>query len=172
MASTITPTPGEHAEWRFNEEQEARFTAKTCLIAAQGEQQHNSEYEIGFDENPDELDADTDDGLMTVDSGLPSLKRKFLDRLAEIFAREKLASFVSAAAMKEYEDKIVIYVFRNEAMVEKDKRFRRDLKLCLETISAKGTLHPVESASILTTNLRSLSRLTQVKVLGTTTHFL
>lgn len=109
---------------------------------------------------------------MTVDSGLPSLKRKFLDRLAEIFAREKLASFVSAAAMKEYEDKIVIYVFRNEAMVEKDKRFRRDLKLCLETISAKGTLHPVESASILTTNLRSLSRLTQVKVLGTTTHFL
>lgn len=169
MAPVIGSLPGEHVEWRYTKEQEARFTAKTCLIAAQGEQRDNAEYEIGFEDESDESDADTDGGLMIVDSGLPSLKRKFLDRLAEIFAREKLASLVSAAAMEECEGKIVIYVVRTEAMVKKDKRFCKTLKLCLQSISAKATLGPVERASILTTSIRFFIKLTQVSTLGTTT---
>lgn len=37
-----------NAGWRFTQEQEARFAAKTCLIAAQGEQQDSVDYDIGF----------------------------------------------------------------------------------------------------------------------------
>ncbi len=169
MPSTIDSLPEEHGHWRFTKEQEARFTAKTCLIAAQGEQQTNVEYEIGFGENDNESDAVTDDGLMIVDSGLPSLKRKFLDRLAETFAREKLASFVSATAMEEYEENIVIYVVRNEAFVKKDKRFCKIFKSCLESISGKGRTNSIEQASTLTTSLRPVSRVTEVSPLGTST---
>lgn len=157
MASMSDLPPGSQAEWRLTKDQEADFTAKICLIAAQGEQQDSADYDLGFDENMDDLDADTDDGLMIIDSGLPSLKRKFLDRLAETFAREKKASFVSATAMKEYEDSVIIYIMRNEAMVKKDTNFGDTLKLCLESISAKGTLHPTDRASMLTTKLRPFS---------------
>ncbi len=169
MPATIDSLSEEHGHWRFTKEQEAQFTAKTCLIAAQGEQQTNAEYEVGFEENDDESDAVTDDGLMIVDSGLPSLKRKFLDRLAETFARKKLASFVSATAMEEYEEKIVIYVVRNEAIVKKDKRFRQTLKICLESISGKGRTGSLERASTLTISLRPVSRITEVIPLGTNT---
>ena len=139
MPARIDSLPSEHGEWRFTEEQEARFTAKTCLIAAQGEQQESEKYETKLDEAADESDASTDDGVMIVDSGLPGLKRRFLDRLAEIFAREKLAAFVSATSMKEYEDSVTIVIVRNQAIVKKDKRFGKTLRRCLESISAKGT---------------------------------
>ena len=169
MTATIDSLPEEHGHWRFTKEQEAQFTAKLCFIAAQGEQQTNTEYEIGFEEDLNESDAVTDDGVMIVDSGLPSLKRKFLDRMAETFARKKLASFVSATAMEEYEDKIVVYVVRNEAMVKKDKRFRQTLKICLESISGKGRSDSIERASTLTISLRPVSRITEVNPLGTVT---
>ena len=138
MALSTGPVPEEHVQWRFIEEQEARFTAKTCLIAAQGEQQENIEHENGLEASADDVEDDMNDGLMVVDSGLPSLKRKFLDRLAEIFARKKLAGFVSATAMEEFEDKVVIRIVRNEVFAEKDQQFRRTFKHCLESIAAKG----------------------------------
>ena len=155
MASTTGAPPAEHAQWRFIEEQEALFTAKTCLIAAQGEQQEDVEYDNESGMSADDTDTDTDDGLMIVDSGLPSLKRKFLDRMAEVFARKKLASFVSAAAMEENEDKVVIYVLRNEPFVEEDEQFRSTLKLCLEAITVEGTFCVVESVFPLTIENRS-----------------
>ena len=136
MALLADPLPEEHVQWRFVEEQEARFTAKTCLIAAQGEQQENIEYENGLEASADDVEDDMNDGLMIVESGLPGLKRKFLDRLAEIFARKKLASFVSATAMEEFEDKVVIHIVRNEVFAKKDQQFRRTFKHCLASIAA------------------------------------
>ena len=139
MAYLTGPLHEEHVQWRFIEEQEARFTAKTCLIAAQGEQQENIEHESGLEASADDVEDDMNDGLMIVGSGLPSLKRKFLDRLAEIFARKKFASFVSATAMEEFEDKVVIHIVRNEVFAEKDQQFRQTFTHCLESIAAKGT---------------------------------
>ena len=109
---------------------------------------------------------------MIVDSGLPSLKRKFLGRLAEIFAGEKLASFVSATAMEEDEDKVVIHVVRHEAIVKKDKRFCKTLKSCLASVGAKGTPDSVDRASMRTSKTRIFNRLTHVSALGTTSLFL
>ncbi len=161
MPATINSLPEERGHWRFTKEQEAQFTAKLCFIAAQGEQQTNAEYEVGFEDN--------DDDLRIFDSDSHSLKRKFLDRLAETFARKKLASFESATAMEEYEEKIVIYVVRNEAIVKKDKRFCRKLKICLESISGKGMIDSIEQASTLTTSSRPVSRIAEVSPLGTNT---
>ena len=139
MAFSAGSLPEEHVQWRFIEDQEARFTAKTCLIAAQGEQQEDIEHENGLSASADDVEDDMNDGLMIVDSGLPSLKRKFLHRLAEVFARKKLASFVSATAMEEFEDKVVIHIVSNEVFAKKDQQFRRTFKHCLESIAAKST---------------------------------
>lgn len=83
--------------------------------------------------------------LLTVASGLPSLKRKFFDRLEKVFAREKLASFVSATAIKEFEDKVVMHVVHNESITKENMRFCNTRKLCLVFRGLMANPYPLKS---------------------------
>ena len=55
------------------------------------------------------------------DSGHMSLKRKFLDCLAEFAANKRGGKAVSCTAMKEAEDSVTVWIARNEGFPEKDK---------------------------------------------------
>ncbi|KAL8847331.1 MAG: hypothetical protein Q9221_007614 [Calogaya cf. arnoldii] len=129
-------------QWHFDQNQEAQLAARACFVAAHGEQQElvDCDSSSGYAEEATKSDLDDDDDILIVESGFPRLKERFLDRLAELFTREQEASFVTATSMDEYEDKVVLYIFRNEQFSRKDSDFQRQMTLCLETCNAKGSI--------------------------------
>ena len=149
MAATTDKRTKHSTEWQFSLQQHAQLVAKTSFIASHGEQQCVADDETAIDPDVDTTNSDCEDNLMILKSGLPGLKRRFLDRLAEIFAREKQASFVAATAMDEYEDKFVIYVVRNESFTDEDDEFSRHLRLCLEACSTNGSFTFTRFMSLL-----------------------
>jgi hypothetical protein len=83
---------------------------------------------------------------MITGPGLLRLKRRFLDRFAEIMARKKGPRFISSTAMGEYEcpeaenymDKAVICIVRNAFVESKDKKFLACFKNCLQAVVRQG----------------------------------
>lgn len=67
-----------------------------------------------------------------------SLKRRFLDCLAIFAANKKGATAVACSAMKEVEDKIVIWISRNQGFSDVDKRAFDDLERLLGSLSRKN----------------------------------
>ncbi len=107
------PSNNATTQWYFSQDQEAQLVTKACFVAAHGKQQEqvDSISSVGSAEKTTESDSDSDDDLLIVGSGFPRLKERFLDRLAELFTRRKEASFVTATAIDEYDDRVVLYIF-------------------------------------------------------------
>ena len=79
------------------------------------------------DWDPDEIEdgdtpsMDTRFAHQISDSGYGRLKRRFLDCLAEFASNKKGGTAVACSAMKEAEDKVVIWITRNEGFSDADK---------------------------------------------------
>ena len=67
-------------EWHFTDKQEAKLVAKACLIASHGVQQDELQ-QPHTDQTLDYDDRGPIGEPMVIESGLPSLKRNFLERL-------------------------------------------------------------------------------------------
>jgi hypothetical protein len=81
-------------------------------------------------------------------SGHMSLKRKFLDCLAELAANKKDGKTVSCTAMKETEDCVTIWIARNEGFPEKDKAVFDKLSLLLSKLSCKQGISSKRSSPV------------------------
>ena len=135
--------------WMFSEPLQARFVAATCLLQClQGKQQEPA---IASDESPSVdheplSEAPSDDSGTIAVPKYAGLRKRFLNRLAEILAREKHAAFVTATAMAEYEhtsledreDHVTFYYARNAPSEKQDATFLAALKRSLKAVSRQG----------------------------------
>jgi hypothetical protein len=77
------------------------------------------------------------------DSGHGTLKRRFLDCLAEFAANKKGGTAVACSAMKEAEDNVVIWIARNEGFSDVDKPVFDKLGKVLGSLSCNSGTSPV-----------------------------
>lgn len=74
----------------------------------------------------DETDNDAASDLVNLISDFSDhvrLKKRFLDRLAELAANEKKPGAVACAAMREFDGPVVVWISRNEGFEERDVWF-------------------------------------------------
>lgn len=124
-------------DWQFGVTEETQLATLACVARIEKQQRQPlvSLMEVSK-EHEDEPDAATNvlDTLAGTSHG--DLLKRFLDRLAEIFAREKEPiNFVSCTAMVEQEDNATIFVSRNKKFDKVDDQFSRDLTSCLENLA-------------------------------------
>lgn len=127
----------KNANWRFGATEEIQLA--TLARVAWVEQQQREPLAPLLDmskENEVESDAATNVLDVLAETSHGDLLKRFLDRLAEVFAREKEPiNFVSCTAMVEQEDGATIFVSRNKKLVKHDDKFSRNLAVCLEKLS-------------------------------------
>ena len=132
---------------------EARFHAQACLLATVGKQQAPGPSECldgaKVDEHDeDDSDCDCDDETvvarrMVSSAGLKRLKEKFLDRLAELFSREKpsaghKAIHIAATIMAEGDDEMTIYIAKNGGLDETDEQMIKRLQCWMRLVAEEG----------------------------------
>ena len=161
-----------HFNWDLDGLDAPRFRAFANLLSirhggqlgdpelSEGAVLDNSDEEDDLDDDISE--AATDHVVPISSSGHGHLKKKFLDRFAEIVSRERSAegphpvsrtskkpqvskssrsessnSFVATATLREYEDHVKIYVTRNNGLQEQDQEFFRRVELLFAMSSTK-----------------------------------
>ena len=136
--------PAENGLWELSAEEEARLIAKSCLVKCYGQQRKHSVKRATEDEDEDkdenaEADDATDNEKTLARSGDSVLKKEFLDRLAQILAREKSGLFVAYTSLTETADNATIYVARNNSLGRRDAAFLDLLKGFMETTAQSGS---------------------------------
>jgi hypothetical protein len=93
----------------------------------------------------EQLDVDSDSGSVDTtqpqpisQSGHDTLKRKFLNCLAECAANKKGGQSVACSAMKEAEESVTIWITRNEGFQEHGKSIFDRVAGCLSKLSCGG----------------------------------
>lgn len=86
-------------------------------------------------------------------SSMDVLKREFLDQLAQLASKKKGGKFVACAAMRETDNKTLIWITRNDGFLleeEQDKIFFDELANFLEILSMnpKGMVYRIISLRI------------------------
>ena len=151
--------------WDGNPLDEARFHARACLLDVVGKQQdidslktqrsghltssasliHGNREDFNETDSSDaESDADTVVARKLVSRfGLKRLKEKFLDRLAEVFSREKpdpgqKAAHTAATTMYESDKGAIAYIAKNDGVDDEVHRMKKALQIWLRAIAADG----------------------------------
>ena len=157
--------------WRLPPLDEARFHARACMLAVASQQQDITSLQprapvpngcCDQEEMPEEWEdgsSDWDSDINTVvprtlvmqKGGRLRLKEKFLDRIAELLARQKTcreegegsherqdADHVAAAVMVEYADKVTMYVAKNGGFDRQDLQLRTHLERWLRAVASAG----------------------------------
>ena len=126
--------------WTFSEAEETHLTTLANVACVLQQQRQPIDCTIGNcrdDENDDSAsDAATDIVEVLAETNNCALKKRFLDRLAEIFSRTKVPiNSVSCTAMceEEEEDRLTVFVARNTKFEKVDVDFGRDFAACLKT---------------------------------------
>ncbi len=124
------------AHWYFNDDRASCLPLLACAVSTERQQQEPVELQADDDPEDVESDAGTDDIGTLSRSNHVGLKRRFLDRLAEGFARQKRpVNFVSCTALVERADEVSIFVSRNRPFTGVDVIFKKGLAACLEQLS-------------------------------------
>lgn len=166
------PTTAEYKEqqaWRFPVETESEIVALAAVCRLKRQQREPlepaTEGDSGRWSDDEELD-DEDDCVslriasLTTDS-TKTIKRTFLDRLAEILCSHKHASYVTCTSMIEYEDAITIVVARNAKWTDADVRILDGVAAIMEKIASRGVcknLFPCSCTSNAHKSAKTLSK--------------
>lgn len=102
MESTPTQRFPKLEMWQYTQRQEAELVSKACYTACHGRQQTTVDFEHVA--NDSKFVSDNQSDVLITDSSLPRLKERFLDRLSELFAKEKkrllLCQFLQCMSMR------------------------------------------------------------------------
>lgn len=131
-ASTMT---GEEPIWTFSESDETQLATLAAIARVEQQQREPIPTRVYREADERDSDAETDNIDLLARSGYGKLKKRFLDRLAEVFARRKApVNFVSCTALVEDKrvDRVTIYVSRNVDFQDVDTRFMGALSSILE----------------------------------------
>lgn len=71
------------------------------------------------------------------------LKRRFLDRFAEVLSTEKGAQHVACAIMQEETTSATFWVSRNEGFYQRDKNFMQGFEDCMKDMATNHSSHSV-----------------------------
>lgn len=135
----------EKFHWGLSGLNKPRFVAFTNLLSLR----NGGQLDPPPSEDPhDEWNQEDSDHGSTVDtyradrlsySGHEDLKKCFLDGLAELVACKKAPTHVACAIMQEGEDRVRIWVARNEGFMERDDAFFRKFESLLGRIASSQT---------------------------------
>ncbi|OBT41398.1 hypothetical protein VE00_09169 [Pseudogymnoascus sp. WSF 3629] len=141
-------------DWKATQFEERWFHVIACLLARTNQQQeaYAKEHLDEADEaEPDTYDSATDVEVeteitsprnMAGSLGKKILKEKFLDRLAEVMAREmkpdKKRNDVFATGTLDFEHKTVIYLARNDGLLDIHKKMMRMIQIWLRAVASTG----------------------------------
>ncbi|KAH8806868.1 hypothetical protein DL96DRAFT_1763937 [Flagelloscypha sp. PMI_526] len=141
-----------HFTWNLPELNKPEFVALTSLLSLKNGGQLDPLDQVSLEMEAEELDeADDDDEEGSISSTLSGdttspqrisqssgsqLKKRFLDRLAEVLAHEPGALYVSCAVMQEYEDHVVVRVACNQGFKKSDRKFLRSFETIVSEISS------------------------------------
>lgn len=129
----------DRADWCFGDTKGSLIATLVCAAFAEQQQQDPIVPQDECSEDDVESDAVTDQPEVLARSRHSGLKHRFLDRLAEVFARQKKSiNFVSCTALVETSEETSIFIARNQPFAEKDEDFRKGLSASPEQLS-KGT---------------------------------
>jgi hypothetical protein len=126
----------------------AEFIALTSLLSMRngGQLEPLENFDASHDDSSDESEDEaasqsTDDTTrprqFTV-SSKDNLRRRFLDRFAEALSKKKDARHVACAVMQEQEDRVRIWVARNEGFDQSDSEFLSKFASCLSNNGGGG----------------------------------
>ena len=139
--------------WDGNIIDEAHFHAQACVLATVGKQQAPGpsgclDGAKAEEQDEDDSGYDSDGDTVVVkrivsSAGLKRLEEKFLDRLAELFSREKpsaghKAIHVAATAMAEGDDEMIIYIAKNGGFDVIDEQMRKRLQFWIRLVAEEG----------------------------------
>lgn len=140
IAKSTKMTP--RFDWEANGINRARFEALAKLLRLQSKGQVElpsrfdpTQHDSGADDESASDDADSNIVLTLTDFNLEHLQRAFLDKLATLAAKEKGGPFVAATLMVNGQDKVDVFVARNDGFSEKDLEFLNGIQRLLRLIA-------------------------------------
>lgn len=129
-------------DWEANGLNRAKFEALTKLLRLHyhGQVEPPSRFdELQHDARTDDDavfdDIDSTKALRLTDFNLDHLRRVFLDRLAELVANEKGGRHVAATMMVDGQDKVDVFVTRNDEFRANDVTFLEQTEALLRLIA-------------------------------------
>jgi len=139
-------------DWKATQFEERWFHALACLLAKTNQQQEAHAKEHLDEAEPDhtcDSATDVEDETETTSPrniagslGKKILKEKFLDRLAEVMAREmkpdKKRNDVFATGTLDFEHQTVIYLARNDGLLDIHKKMMRMIQIWLRAVASTG----------------------------------
>lgn len=140
-------------DWKATQFEERWFHALACLLARTNRQQESHAIDEAQPSDSCDSDADSEDEMETTSPrnnawslGKKALKEKFLDRLAEVMAREvdQKGDDVFAAGSLDFEDRILVYLARNGGILDTHKRIMRLIQIWLKAVASSGEHRAIE----------------------------
>lgn len=139
-------------DWKATQFEERWFHALACLLARTNQQQEahdESHLDETETEHDDDIGTDVEDETATISPrkiasslGKKTLKERFLDRLAEVMAREieaaKKGDDVFATGTLDFEDQTVIYLARNGGLTATHKKMMDKIQIWLRAVAQTG----------------------------------
>lgn len=129
-------------DWEANGLNRAKFEALTKLLRLRyhGQVEHSSRFdELQHDARTDDDavfdDVDSTKALTLTDVNPDHLRRVFLDRLAQLVANEKGGRHVAATMMVNGQDKVDVFVARNDKFRPNDVTFLEQTEALLRLIA-------------------------------------
>lgn len=126
----------------------AEFLALTSLLSMRNGGQlepldnFDTSHDHSTDESEDEVASqytdDTTRPRQFTASSKDNLRRRFLDRFAEVLSKKKDARHVACAVMQEQEDRVRIWVARNEGFDHSDSEFLSKFASCFNNNIVSG----------------------------------
>ena len=155
------------AVWNFPRLNHLRFAAASLALACTQQHQSSDNQDSFSPDNVDELSDD--DSIRPRDlvkfSGRKKLQQKFLNRLAEVFARQKTqwdirltaqivarsdADHVTSITLAFREDWPTVHIAKKTGFDDEDKKFLSDLQVWLRAVATSGHRRLVEKDTMWT----------------------
>ena len=162
--------------WSFASLNRPRFAAAALAVACTQKQQDIEAPNAARDDDDSDDDVSDSDSIRPRDlvrsSGKEVLQQKFLNRLAEIFAKQKTphdrrsarntaiadADHAAATVLVFEADDLVVYVAKNAGLDDEDKKMLSDLQRWMRALALSGHRRPAED-DILWCRLMEFNRL-------------
>ncbi|RFU75794.1 phosphoserine aminotransferase [Trichoderma arundinaceum] len=147
-ALPVLPSSTDASEWNFSPDLESEITtlAAWCQVKQQQREPISSTIEDSRDDLDEQIDDEECTNLLTPLSqdGDAEIKKRFLDRLAEILCYRKDPSLITSTALIYNEKEVTIVAARNstsggKTWLEKDTHMLEYLVQVLETVSAENS---------------------------------